>query len=81
MIEVLLILVLIFEIIRLIVYVRDSNEVRRRNQEAREQMRQASEDWKSLRKAEIEELKILAKDSDTMREIYEEYKARASLKE
>jgi len=78
MIETLLILILVFEVIRLILYVRDSRDIRGRNQEAKESMKRANEDWKSLRKAEIEELRILAKDSDTMREIYEEYKARIS---
>uniref|UniRef100_A0A6M3JT97 Uncharacterized protein n=1 Tax=viral metagenome TaxID=1070528 RepID=A0A6M3JT97_9ZZZZ len=77
MIETLLILILLFEVIRLVLYVRDSCDVRRRNQEAKETMQRANEDWKSLRKAEIEELRILAKDSDTMREIYEDYKARS----
>ena len=82
MIELLLVLILVFEIIRLVLYMRDSRNVNKTNKTAREHQarnenfaKTMNEEWKLLRKAEIEELKQLTRESDTMREIYDEWKA------
>lgn len=81
MIETLLILVLVFESIRLVLYLRDSHNVNVTNKKAREQQakyeefaKTMHEEWKLIRAAEIEELKQLAHESDTMRQVYDEWK-------
>lgn len=80
MINILLTLVLIFEIIRLILYIQDSRRIRKQNELAAENRdkwqefeKKNTEDWKQLRQMEIAELKELAKASDTMKEIYDEW--------
>lgn len=73
MINILLGIIILFEIIRLILYVRDIRLVHANNKRVKELQFKAQEDWKELRRLEIEELKRLAEDSDTMKEIYQEY--------
>jgi len=80
MVSYLLVLILIFEIIRLALYVKDSTRINKINKDAYAQRERAlefekkqSEDWKHIRTLEIEELKELAKASDTMQEIYNDW--------
>jgi hypothetical protein len=80
MIEVLLIIVVIFEAIRFVLYVQDSSRIKRTNTIAQEQqlknaefVKQQNDEWKQIRAAEIAELKELAKSSDTMKQIYDEW--------
>lgn len=80
MITALLITIVVFEIVRLVIYLWDSNRVRTTNHLLEEQRQKAlefaekqDEDWKQIRKAEIEELRQLAETSDTMKQIYDEW--------
>jgi len=80
MIEVLLVLIVVFEVIRLLVYLGDSRMARETNRKASEHQNKNEEfvqrqnaEWKSIRKAEIAELKNLALLSDTMKQIYDEW--------
>jgi ubiquinone biosynthesis protein Coq4 len=80
MTDTLLVLILIFEVIRLVLYLRDSMRSKKINEgfmaqreRALDFEKQQSEDWKHIRALEIEELKELAKESDTMKEIYTDW--------
>ena len=82
MIEGLLVAILVFECIRLWLYIQDSVRTKRINKQIEVQQQRALEfadkqdkDWKKIRELEIKELKQLAKESDTMKEIYDEWKA------
>ena len=75
-----LIAILCFEIIRLVLYVQDSRRLRKSNQRVEEHQKGVLEfsqkmdaDWKRIRETEIEELRQLAKESDTMKRIYDEW--------
>lgn len=81
MTNILLIIIVVFEVIRLWAYLIETRRVHTLNNSAFEQQKkvlefakQQEEDWKRIRKAEIEELRLLAKESDTMKEIYDEWK-------
>jgi len=80
MTNILLAVIILFEIIRLIVYLRDSKAVKETNKkvavwqsEALAKSEKHDAEWKELRKAELVELRELAKTSDTMKEIYDEW--------
>ena len=80
MITGLLIVIVLFEVIRLCLYIQDSRRVRRTNKFVTEQQERAlkfaetqNTDWKKIRELEIKELKQLAKESDTMKQIYDEW--------
>lgn len=80
MITGLLIAILVFETIRLWLYIVDSRRIREVNKHAGENharslefAEQQNADWKKIRALEIEELKQLAKESDTMKQIYDEW--------
>lgn len=82
MIKWLLVAILIFESVRLVLYVIDSQRARKINKSIQEYQSHILEfsktmdaDWTRLRALEIEELKHLAKESDTMKEIYDEWVA------
>ena len=89
MITGLLIAILVFETIRLWLYIVDSRRIREANKHAGENharslefTKEQSDDWKKIRALEIEELKQLAKESDTMKQIYDEQvEAKEQLKE
>ena len=76
----LLIVIVLLEVIRLWIYIQDSRSVHRTNQLVSEQQKKAldfareqNDDWKKIRQLEIKELKQLAKKSDTMKQIYDEW--------
>ena len=69
MIETLLALILIFEIVRLYLYIQDSRRINKLNTDGRERSIKMDKEWQLLRKAELEELTALAKGSDTLRQI------------
>ena len=76
----LLITLVVLEVIRLWLYIQDSRRVRRTNLFVSEQQERVLEfaekqnaDWKKIRQLEIKELKQLAKESDTMKQIYDEW--------
>ena len=80
MITGLLVLIVVFEIIRLWIYLLDSRLVKEANKHAVEIQREAlafadrqNSDWKKIRALEIKELKQLARESDTMKQIYDEW--------
>ena len=80
MITGLLIIIVVLEVIRFVIYCQDSRAVRRTNARAAEYQKQNAEfverqnsEWKKIRELEIEELKQLAKESDTMKQIYDEW--------
>ena len=80
MITGLLIVIVVFEIIRLWIYIQDSRRVNKNNQRVEESQKRALEfakqqnaDWKKIRALEIKELRQLAKESDTMKQIYDEW--------
>uniref|UniRef100_A0A6M3LHG0 Uncharacterized protein n=1 Tax=viral metagenome TaxID=1070528 RepID=A0A6M3LHG0_9ZZZZ len=80
MITGLLIVIVVLEIIRFVIYIQDSKRIRITNKLAGEQQARAVEfakkqnaDWKKIRALEIKELKQLAKESDTMKQIYDEW--------
>jgi len=80
MITGLLITLVVLEVIRMWFVVRDSRRISRINKHAGEQQVKALEfaekqnaDWKKIRRLEIKELKQLAKESDTMKQIYDEW--------
>ena len=82
MITGLLVVIVIIEIIRFCIYIQDSRRVNQTNKLAREQQARALEfskrqndEWKKIRALEIKELKQLAKESDTMKQIYDEWVA------
>ena len=80
MITVLLVIIVVFEIIRLWIYLLDSRRVKEANKHVGEIQQKAlafadrqNSDWKKIRALEIKELKQLAKESDTMKQIYDEW--------
>ena len=80
MITGLLVVITVFEVIRLWLYIQDSRRVNRTNQSINEQQERAlkfaetqNADWKKIRELEIKELKQLAEESDTMKQIYDEW--------
>lgn len=80
MVVALLVLIVLMELVRLVLYVQDSNRVRTTNELIREQHERATafaeqqnDEWKKIREAEIEELRQVAKESDTMKQIYDEW--------
>jgi len=80
MITGLLIVIVVFECIRLWVYIQDSRRVNRTNALVEAHQKKAIEfqekqnaEWKKIRALEIKELKQLAKESDTMKQIYDEW--------
>lgn len=80
MIEALLAMIVVFEILRLCLYIKDSFNASKVNRGIIEQQQRAFEfakkqstDWKKIRELEIKELKQLAKESDTMKQIYDEW--------
>jgi len=80
MIEGLLIIIVLLDVIRFWVYLQDSRRMRETNKRATELYQQSAEfnkkqneEWKKIRSLEIEELKQLAKESDTMKQIYDEW--------
>ena len=80
MITGLLLVIVLLEVVRFLIYLQDSRRVAKSNEHVKEQQQRALEfaekqnaDWKALRALEIEELKELAKSSDTMKQIYDEW--------
>ena len=80
MITGLLVILVVLEVIRMWFIVRDSKRISSINKHASEQQARALEfaekqnaDWKKIRALEIKELKQLAKESDTMKQIYDEW--------
>jgi len=77
----LLVALVVMEFTRLMLNIRDSRRISRINEGVTEQREKVLEfemkrdaEWKEIRRLEIEELRHLAKESDTMKEIYDEYK-------
>ena len=80
MITGLLIVLVLFEAFRLWVYIKDSRRVREVNKRVEAQQEnilkfaeKQNSDWKKIRELEVRELKQLAKESDTMKQIYDEW--------
>ena len=80
MITGLLIVIVLLEAFRLWVYIKDSRRVREVNKRVEAQQENAlkfaekqNSDWKKIRELEVRELKQLAKESDTMKQIYDEW--------
>jgi len=80
MITGLLITLVVLEIIRLYLTIKDTQRINKINEHVGDQQAKALEfaerqnaEWKRIREIEIKELKELAKESNTMKEIYDEW--------